>query len=52
MVVLRSTKGRFGVAAILPVRVPLHTVEESNQPVGGVESSLRRLLNLTPELGI
>lgn len=50
MMVLGGTEGRFSVRAVLPVAVTVETVEEGNQPVGGVEGSLRRVLDLTPDL--
>ena len=49
--VLGRAEGRFRVGAVLPIGVPIDLVEERNQPVGGVEGSLRRRLDLASDFG-
>ncbi|WP_204263021.1 hypothetical protein [Methylobacterium sp. BTF04] len=46
-----SAKGRFSVGAVLSVTIAFYGVEEGNQPVGGVEGRLRRLLKRAADLG-
>lgn len=46
-----SIKGWLSIAAVLVLYVPVHPVEEANQPVGGIEGSLRGSLNGGADIG-